>query len=105
MSPSVFEILLTLKDGASEAETVLGRVRDLGISRPPAIASFYRTLKKAIDSGYVEILEPSDPPGRGRPPQRYRITASGKTALRAEARRLGKLSRLALSESPHMGKG
>jgi DNA-binding PadR family transcriptional regulator len=105
MSPPVFEILLTLKDGPCETESVVARLRELGRSRQPSIASFYRTLNKAVESGYVDVLETLGPSGRGRPPQRYRLTAVGKTALRAEARRLGKLSKLALSELPPTGKG
>lgn len=104
MSPPIFAILLTLKDGPCETETVLTRLRELDGSRPPAIASFYRSLKKTVDAGFVDVLDPSGPATRGRPPQRYRITALGKAALRAEARRLGNLSKLALSDLPPTGK-
>jgi DNA-binding PadR family transcriptional regulator len=104
MSPPIFEVLLTLKDGPYGTEAVFARLHELGGSGPPAIASFYRTLKKAVDSGYVDVIESLGPAGRGRPPQRYRLTAAGRAALRAEARRLGKLATLALSELPPTGK-
>jgi len=105
ISPPIFEILLTLKDGPCDTEGVLTRIRELGGSKAPPIASFYRSLKRSVDGGYVEVLETAGPVGRGRPPQRYRITAAGRAALRSEARRLGRLSSLALSELPRTGKG
>jgi DNA-binding PadR family transcriptional regulator len=95
-----FGILLSLKDDPRDADGVLQRMRELREDDEPAIASFYRALKRAVEAGHVEVLDAAgetEEGRRGRPPQRYRITRSGKTALAAEARRLGRLAELALS--------
>jgi len=96
VSPILFRILLGLKDEPRDAEGIVSRMRELGEDSEPPLASFYRALKRALDDGYLEILDPADERRRGRPRQRYRITRSGRTALAAEARRLGRLAKLAL---------
>lgn len=96
MSPILFHVLLGLKDEPQDAEGIVSRMHALGHETEPPLASFYRALKKALDEGYLEILAPEDAGRRGRPRQRYRITRSGRTALAAEARRLGRLAKLAL---------
>jgi len=96
VSPILFHILLGLKDEPQDAEGIVSRMRALGQETEPPLASFYRALKRALDDGYLEILEPEDVGRRGRPRQRYRITRPGRTALATEARRLGKLAKLAL---------
>jgi DNA-binding PadR family transcriptional regulator len=96
VSPVLFHILLGLKDEPQDAEGIVSRMRALGRESEPPLASFYRALKRALDEGYLEILAPEDAGRRGRPRQRYRITRSGRAALAAEARRLGRLSKLAL---------
>jgi DNA-binding PadR family transcriptional regulator len=94
-----FQILLSLKDEARDAEGIVGRMRELGETDEPPIASFYRGLKKALEAGHLEILETADAGKRGRPPKRYRITRAGRASLETEARRLGRLARFALAES------
>jgi DNA-binding PadR family transcriptional regulator len=96
VSPVLFHILLGLKDESQDAEGIVSRMRALGQESEPPLASFYRALKRALDEGYLEILTPEDAGRRGRPRQRYRITRSGRAALTAEARRLGRLAKLAL---------
>ena len=96
----VFQILLSLKEEAQDAEGILAHIhRVSGASAEPAIASFYRALKKGSDAGYLLIEEPDASERLGRPRQRYRITRAGRSALRAEARRLERLAELALSDS------
>jgi DNA-binding PadR family transcriptional regulator len=92
----IFHILLSLKDQPQDAEGIVSRMRELGRDSEPPLASFYRALKKALDDGLLEILNAVEEGRRGRPRQRYRITRAGKTALAAEARRLGRLAKLAL---------
>ncbi len=96
VSPALFHILLGLRDETLDAEGIVSRMRAHGRETDPPLASFYRALKRALDEGYLEIIDREDAPRRGRPRQRYRITRSGRTALASEARRLGKLSKLAL---------
>jgi DNA-binding PadR family transcriptional regulator len=96
VGPILFHILLGLRDDPQDAEGIVSGMRALGQETEPPLASFYRALRSALDDGYLEILEPEGAGRRGRPRQRYRITRSGRTALAAEARRLGKLAKLAL---------
>ena len=96
MSPILFHVLLGLKDEPQDAEGIVSLMRALGHETEPPLASFYRALKRALDDGYLEILYSEEAGRRGRPRQRYRITRSGRTALAAEARRLGRLAKLAL---------
>jgi DNA-binding PadR family transcriptional regulator len=99
VNPVLFHILLGLKDDPQDAEGIVSRIRALGQEKEPPLASFYRALKKALDEGYLEILDAEDAGRRGRPRQRYRITRWGRSALAAEARRLGRLAKLALGSA------
>lgn len=98
MNSLCFHILLGLKDEPGDADAVVVRLRQLGEPKEPPIASFYRALKKTLEVGHVKIVAGSEDGKRGRPAQSYRITAAGKAALATEARRLGRLSQLALSD-------
>ncbi len=92
----LFHVLLALKEGPLDAERIVARMRESGSEKDPPLASFYRALNKALDDDHLEILPPEDEVRRGRPRQRYRITRTGRAALTAEARRLGRLAKLAL---------
>jgi DNA-binding PadR family transcriptional regulator len=62
------------------------------------IGSLYRVLSRLMDGGLAEEAEaPADAPAnhRGLPRKYYRITAAGDAAVRAEARRLESVVRLA----------
>jgi DNA-binding PadR family transcriptional regulator len=98
MNSLSFHILLGLKDHPGDAETIVLRMRELGGTTGPPIASFYRALKRTIEAGHVEVAASSEGGKPGRPAQCYRITGAGRSALAVEARRLGRLSQLALSE-------
>ena len=69
VSPILFHILLGLKDEPQDAEGIVSRMRALGQETEPPLASFYRALKRALDDGYLEILDPEDAGRRGRPRQ------------------------------------
>ena len=96
MNETVFQVLLQLREGPLDAEAILETMRtDKSGLEPPAIASFYRALKKASDAGYLAI-ERVEAEGRGRPRQRYAITRAGRSALESEARRLARLAEAVL---------
>ena len=100
MNQTVFQILLSLKDDPRDADSVLEAIRTFGgKASVPALASFYRGLKKASDVGFIRVLDAAKGEGPGRPRQRYQMTRSGRYALRTEARRLGRLAAAALSDS------
>jgi DNA-binding PadR family transcriptional regulator len=89
LSPPVFHILLSLADAPRHGYGILleveartdGRVR-LGTS------TLYTALKRLLAAAWVE--EASAPLGEADPrrERHYRLTARGRAALRAEARRL-----------------
>ncbi|HXV61581.1 MAG TPA: helix-turn-helix transcriptional regulator [Vicinamibacteria bacterium] len=97
MTEAIFHILLSLRDGPRDAEAILAQMRALAPNvKPPALASFYRALKKASAKRYLAVTRIAESGARGRPRQLYRITRSGRTALEAEARRLERLAMAAL---------
>ena len=100
MNHTIFQILLSLKDDARDADGVLEAMRTHGGKQSvPALASFYRGLKKASDSDFIRVLDATKGGGPGRPRQRYQMTRSGRYAMRVEARRLGNLAAAALSDT------
>ena len=98
MNLTVFQILLSLKEGAKSASEMLAAIEDFGGGhRSPSLASFYRNVKRAVDEGWLEIslaASPSKSPGR--PGQTYRLTDEGRTATIDEAKRLRDLAAFAL---------
>lgn len=96
MSPVVFEILLALKGEPLDAEGIVRGIEARG-SRAPAIASFYRSLKRAADDRFIDITAPAADGAPGRPRQRYAMTRRGRNALQAEASRLRRLAEAALA--------
>lgn len=104
MNLTVFQILLSLREGAKSASEMLAVIEGFGGGRrSPSLASFYRNLKRAVDEGWLEIsLEASPPNPRGRPGQTYRITEEGRSATLDEAKRLRDLAAFALSPDPHL---
>ncbi len=103
MNFTVFQILLSLKEGAKSASEMLAIIQGFG-GRAPSLASFYRNLKRAVDEGWLEIsLQASHSKARGRPGQMYRITDEGRSVAIEEAKRLRDLAAVALSADRHLG--
>ena len=104
MNLTVFQILLSLREGAKGASEMLAIIEGFGGGRPsPSLASFYRNLKRAVDEGWLEIsLGASPPKSRGRPGQMYRITEEGRSVTLDEAKRLRDLAAVALSADPRL---
>jgi hypothetical protein len=71
----------------------------------PAIASFYRDLKRALDIGWIAEADRPEPAGPGRPARCYRLTHTGRSALRSEGRRLYAFASSALLHENPLGKG
>ncbi len=104
MNLTVFQILLSLRDGANNASEMLAIIRTFDGGRSPSLASFYRNLKRAVDEGWIEIsVEASHTKSPGRPGQTYRTTAEGRSVTLDEAKRLRDLAAVALSADPHLG--
>ncbi len=98
MNLTVFQILLSLKEGAKSASEMLAAIEGFGGGhRSPSLASFYRNVKRAVDQGWLEIaIEASPSKSPGRPGQTYRLTDEGRSATLDEAKRLRDLAAFAL---------
>jgi DNA-binding PadR family transcriptional regulator len=98
MDTTTFAILVSVMQGAESAGDILGAMPRVSKQRgKPPLASFYRTLKRAMDAGWLQADQASPAGGRGRPGQVYRITRKGENAVRSEAGRLQHMASLALT--------
>ncbi|MGD8279300.1 MAG: helix-turn-helix transcriptional regulator [Gemmatimonadota bacterium] len=92
LKPVVFHILLALAEGDSHGYGVIRSVRARSEGRIHLeTGPFYRHLRKLLDGGLVEETEArpeDDDPRRG---AYYRLTATGRSVLTAESRRLAGL--------------
>jgi DNA-binding PadR family transcriptional regulator len=91
LTPAVFHILLALSDGPLHGYAVMKRVEaDAGVAMGPG--TVYGALQRLVDAGWVEKTPgPSLAARRGRI---FALTPKGRHALRGEAARLSRLSRL-----------
>lgn len=98
MDINTFAILVSVMQGAESAGEILGAMLRVSKQRrKPPLASFYRTLKRALDAGWLQAGEVAAAGTRGRPSQVYRITRKGERAVRVEADRLQHMATLALA--------
>ncbi len=97
LTPAVFALLLALTAGQRHGYALVGDVDQLtdGVLRLGA-GTLYRSLQRMRVDGLIEELpdpgEDADlPDRRAERRRRYQITAAGRDAVRAEARRLAGL--------------
>lgn len=92
LAPVELYLLIVLADGASYGYEIMKRIEaQSGGAVRPDIGALYRTLGRLADQGCVAEAEtprhaPDAHPGRSR--RYYRITPTGREALRAELMRL-----------------
>lgn len=96
MTPTVFEILLSLADGERHGYDIMLEVerRSDGatVIRP---GSLYRALHRMLEQGLVEELDERPAPEQDDERRRYyRITDTGLAALRLEAERMASAVRV-----------
>ncbi len=93
ITPAVYQILLSLTDQDRHGYGIMQEVdhrTDGEIRLGPG--TLYRSIKRLRKAGLIEALEGSDSVGEDDGRRRfYRITASGRTVLENEARRLARL--------------
>lgn len=91
LTPVVFHVLLALVDGPRHGYAIMKRVEDdSGLGMGPG--TIYGSLQRLEDAGWVRVGEEDDrDPRRGR---LFHLTDTGRQALRAEARRITRLSGL-----------
>lgn len=87
-----FHVLLVLAGERLYGYAILQAIeRESGGAVAPEIGSLYRVLARLLDAGLVDEAEaPGGAPSthRGRPRRYYALTEAGRTALRAETKRL-----------------
>jgi DNA-binding PadR family transcriptional regulator len=92
MSATDFHVLLVLASGDLYGYAIMKAVEVHSRGAvSPEIGSLYRVLARLMKGGLVVELDGAESeaePQRGRPRRYYRITPTGRAALRAEAERL-----------------
>ena len=80
-----------------------GHARDLGVER--GAGAVYGALRRLAEAGLVEEAGEHEPDRGGRPRLEYRITPTGREALREEAARMALLARIAVERRLIPGDG
>lgn len=93
LTPAVFHVLLALTGGAVHGYAIMQAVLETS-GRVMGPGTIYGTLQRLEDAGLVRAAAA---PERGQDERRqyYALTASGRTALLADAKRLARLADLA----------
>ena len=87
LSPQVFQILLSLTDGARHGYAIITDVRDRTDGEIALTAStLYDALSRLVDDRLIAEIEP--PSGSDARRRYYALSAAGREAARTEARRL-----------------
>ena len=106
MDTMTFSILVSVMQGAESAGEILnGVLRVSNQRRKPPLASLYRSLKRALEAGWLGVDQAAPAGNRGRPSQVYRITRKGEKAVRLEAGRLQHMASLALTPGALVQRG
>ncbi len=99
LAPAAFHILVALAEedrhGYAIMELVAERTRGAVKLSP---GTLYRTIQRLLEQGLIREVEPRERPSPSDDDERrryYRLTAYGRAVVRAEARRLAGLVRLA----------
>jgi DNA-binding PadR family transcriptional regulator len=97
MSPAVFHILTVLAQGDQHGYAILRAVREQTAGRVRlGPGTLYRSIQRMLENGLIEELDDRPDPEQDDERRRYyRITRLGRTAARAEAKRLSDLVDLA----------
>lgn len=95
LSPQVFQILLSLHQGAQHGYAIIQDVRERTEDEVRLTAStLYDALARLVDQGWIEeIAAPRDSPDARR--RYYAITSLGRKVTEQEVRRLERLVRMA----------
>jgi len=93
LTESTFLILLALAPGALHGYAIMKEVAALSNGRVKlSTGTLYTALHRLLEDGWIEPVEAEDAP-RGR--RAYRLTSTGRTAVREETERLSALALIA----------
>lgn len=95
LTPQVFQILLSLHQGAQHGYAIIQDVRErTGDEVRLTASTLYDALARLVDQGWIEeVAAPRDSPDARR--RYYAIRAPGRKAAESEVRRLERLVRMA----------
>lgn len=94
-----FRVLAVQRRGEADGDTVLERLRELDPGRVPSLPALYRSIRTALEAGWIEIVGTLDDGTPGRPRKIFKLTAAGGAAAEQEAQRLTDLAAAALDDS------
>ena len=97
LPPATFHILLALADGEQHGYAIMKGVAERSAQTVRlGPGTLYGSLKRLLDSGFVEEAgERADPERADQRRRYYRLTTLGRSVARAEARRLDAMVRAA----------
>ena len=101
LSEQTFFILLSLAQVPRHGYAILKDVQQLSNGRIRiSISTLYTTLKRLLELGWIERVEPEAPDQSGRPRKEYRLTHNGQKILNVEISRLQGLIHAAQQRMP-----
>jgi DNA-binding PadR family transcriptional regulator len=93
-----FHVLLSLSGGERHGYGIIQDIQARGETSVPDLGTMYRALARMVEAGLIESAARRAAPDAGDERRNYyRITAKGREAARAQARRLDLLTRAARS--------
>lgn len=97
LDPLEYHVLLALAAGPRHGYAIKDAVAsESGGAVTPRAGSLYRVIARLLSTRLVTEIQPADaPPSPGVPRRYYAITAAGRRALSAEARRLEQIASVA----------
>ena len=88
LTPLAFDILLTLADGDAHGYAIMQAARERAGSSRVHAGTLYRALARMVDTGLIRELEDAPDGDSDERRRYYALTPEGRSAARAEARRL-----------------
>jgi len=93
MSPTAYQVLVTLGDDALHGYAIMQRFEELTRGAERLLpGTLYTTLARMVEAGWIESAPtPRGQDSSGPPRRHYRITPKGRKAARTETERLRRL--------------
>jgi DNA-binding PadR family transcriptional regulator len=93
LKPLVYSTLLALLDEPQHGWTLVRAVQDRHVGERILPGNFYRTLRRMLADGLIEVMPSKSRPDQDERRRYFRVTTRGERVARDEARRLESLVR------------
>jgi DNA-binding PadR family transcriptional regulator len=102
MSPTAYQVLLTLGDDTLHGYAIMRRFEELTQGADELLpGTLYTTLGRMVELGWIEEAPPPRGEESSGPPRRhYRITPQGRKAAKTESERIRRLVAVVKQERP-----